>query len=167
MRSKALRLVDDPGFRVAGWACVRRSLILGQGRGVFDEAVVRIRSGRMHRSIGIGFRRRDAAVRLRILGLPNWCEVIEDRLGDGEYEFVYRAGARHVLSGEEAFVVRLDDAGAVTATVAAVSRPVWAPLNRLQGWAMAGYLRGMGPRGHRKAQKTWRNPGKLPTVKGR
>ena len=167
MRSKVLTLVDARDFHEPGWACVRRTRILGHGRDVFDEAVVRIRSGQMHRALGIGFHRHGVAVRLRILGLPNWCEVIEDSLRDGEYVFVYRAGARHALSGDEAFVVRLDDAGTVTATVVAVSRPVWAPLNRLQGWAMAGYLRGMRPWGQRKAQKPWRNPSELPTVKGR
>lgn len=123
---------------------------------MFDEAVLRIRSGRMHRALGIGHHRRGEAVRLRILGVPNWCEVVTDRLREREYVFVYRAGTRHALRGEEAFVVRLDDAGAVTATVAAVSRPVFAPLNRLQGWAIAGYLRGMQPRGRRKARVCWR-----------
>lgn len=147
-----------------GWASIRRDLVLGQGRRVFEQAVQRIRSGRMHASLGIGFqRRRDGGggggadmVRLSILGLPNWCEVMEESLTDHEYVFVYRAGRRHLLRGDEAFVVRLDDAGSVTAVVAAVSRPVFGPLNRLQGWAVSGYLRGMRPRGRRKAGHPWR-----------
>ena len=162
MRSKVLRLVDAPDLHVPGWASIRRELVLGRGRRVFEQAVRRIRSGRMHASLGIGFQRRRGGgggpdmVRLSILGLPNWCEVMEESLTGQEYVFVYRAGRRHLLRGDEAFVVRRDDAGTVTAVVAAVSRPVFAPLNRLQGWAASGYLRGMRPRGRRKAGCPWR-----------
>ncbi len=164
VESKALRLVDDPGFREPGWASIRRSLVLGHGRAVFDEAVSRILSGRMHRGMGIGVRRQGDTVRLRILGVPNWCQVVEDRLRDREYVFLYRAGARHVLSGDEAFVVRIEDDGSVTATVAAVSRPVLAPLNRLQGWAIAGYLRAMRGGRRRQAHACWHKRPDLPTV---
>lgn len=139
--TRSYALVDKPSAH-PGWSVLREKRRLGWGKELFDDAVTRFHSGAVHRSAGVWYSRDGDNVRVSILGIPNYCHVIFERLNDTEFAYTYEATNRHVETGEESFVVRLADDGEVTAYVTAISKPDWAPVRFLQRLAARRYLAG-------------------------
>jgi uncharacterized protein (UPF0548 family) len=130
------------GDPAGGFRALHVSRSLGTGREVFETAAHRLMTWQMHEGSGLTVRASPLEVRLD--GLV----VLEIRLGplrlsapyrvvsvveqDDQRGFAYGTLPGHPESGQEAFIVRIDSGGAVTATIDAYSRPA-TPLARLGG----------------------------------
>lgn len=149
------RRATPPGYRR-----VNRSTGLGHGRAVFRAAAKALLTWEMHRRAGALVVASDASARagttvLQALGLGPVavmapCRVVYVLREPSQMGFAYGTLPGHPESGEEAFVVRLDAAGAVEFTVTAFSRPgsalthIAAPLARaVQDWMTTRYLQAM------------------------
>lgn len=116
-----------------GYRVVRRSQVLGSGREVFDEAVLRVMTWQMHRAAGLQVTATAAEVRVGavvLLGVGfGWfrlhapCRVVLVVDEPRQKGFAYGTLVGHPESGEELFTVALDDADRVRFTITAFSRP--------------------------------------------
>lgn len=141
----------------SGYRTVRRVRELGLGSERFERAAQALLSWEMHRRAGVHVRASTGRV------LPETVAVL--RLGFGllsvrapvrvvrvvdeprRQGFAYGTLPSHPERGEEAFVVEMDDNGAVTFTITAFSRPATllgragGPLSRaVQTWVTNRYL---------------------------
>lgn len=121
------------GGTPAGYGSLRRSTVVGSGVERFERAAEAVLGWEMHRRAGLSVRASDervvqgsvAVVRLGVgrLGVDapvRAVYVVDEPRRRG---FAYGTLPGHPESGEEAFVVELDDHGRVTFTVTAFSRP--------------------------------------------
>jgi uncharacterized protein (UPF0548 family) len=125
--------VTRTGETPAGFAALRVRSPIGHGRAVFEAAGNAVLSWRMHRASGVRMEvtapRAAAGVRvaagLGVGPLRAWapCEVIWAVTSPREAGFGYGTLPGHPQSGEESFVVSIDDADHVWLTVTAFSRP--------------------------------------------
>lgn len=130
------------GVRPDGYRHLRVRTRVGRGPDALRAAADAVMGLRMHRALPVGF---SASVPRAVPGadvgigvgagrlrLRAPCRVVwvrEDERGAG---FGYGTLPGHPMSGEESFVVDVDDAGAVWLTVTSFSRPVTA-VARLAG----------------------------------
>ncbi len=114
------------------WNVLMESLVIGRGPEVFAHARERILSWQMHRGAGIRVqadgdvgvgRRARLAIGVGPLLIPARCEVVDVVDAQAEAGFAYGTLPGHPERGEEAFLVRLLENGAVAGSVAAFSRP--------------------------------------------
>lgn len=147
---------DYPSGFPDGYRLVRHQETVGRGRDDFESAARTLMTWRMHRDAGLTVTTSSdrvevgSVVRMRLgvgpLAVKIPCRVIyvvdePDRRGFG-----YGTLPGHPESGEESFLVSIDPAGTVTATITAFSRP-GTLLTRLarpvtwwvQGWALRRY----------------------------
>ena len=143
-----------------GFGALRRRRTVGHGEADLRTAADRLLGWDMHRRCGL---RVDAAtpraevgtdVELRLPGLPSRprirCRVVHVVDEPRARGFGYGTLPGHPEHGEEAFVVRLQDDGTVTAEVVAYANPAWGvlrvapPVLRLtQAVAATAYLRAL------------------------
>lgn len=121
------------GALPAGYRHTRRSDVLGRGDAAFARASEALLGWEMHRRAGLAVRTDCERVelgcdvhlglRLATLRVTAPCRVV--RLVDEARArgFAYGTLAGHPECGEEAFVVRLGDDGAVSLEIVAFSRP--------------------------------------------
>lgn len=148
----------------SGYRHTRRSATLGTGRQVFDRASQALLRWDMHRGAGLtvhssGGRASPGADvvlgwGLGVLRLRVPCRVVYAVDEPSARGFAYGTLPGHPESGEELFVVRLDDADVVHLDVVAFSRPArWysrlgAPLAaRVQQRVIGRYLAALGAAG--------------------
>ncbi len=141
-----------------GYAQLQRTAAVGRGEQVFERAVAAVFFWRMQRGIGLHVRADGPATEpgtnvVLTAGLPRLgydipCRVVWAQTGGTERGFGYGTLPGHPESGEECFVVRIDDDGTVTFTTRVFSRPaspvarLGAPVSRqVQRAAIEGYLR--------------------------
>ena len=142
----------------SGYGHLRRSLQIGAGPGRFEQAAQVVLGWDMHRRAGLRVRTSHEQVvpgavgvlRLGVGGLGvkapvRVVYVVDEPRRKG---FAYGTLPGHPESGEEAFVVELHEAGAVTLTITAFSRPATllaragGPIGRaVQSWVTNRYLR--------------------------
>ncbi|CAL9598091.1 hypothetical protein SUDANB106_05385 [Streptomyces sp. enrichment culture] len=126
----------DPSGYPPGFGRLRVRTRLGSGREVFLAAGRAVLTWRMHRAMGVGMAtaspRAEPGVRVVVglgagrLRIHAPCRVVWTADGERRAGFGYGTLPGHPESGEEAFVVELDDDGAVWLEVRAFSRPeVW------------------------------------------
>ena len=142
----------------SGYAQLQRTAIVGDGEPAFERAVAAVFDWRMQRAIGLRVRADGPPTEpgtnvVLTAGLPQLgydipCRVVWSRTTGPSRGFGYGTLPGHPESGEECFVVRIDDAGAVTFTTRVFSRlatPVarlGGPVSRLvQRAAVEGYVR--------------------------
>ena len=125
-----------------GYDHLERFGVVGRGRDAFERASAAVLNWGAQRGAGLQVRaggpaNREGTVAVLTAGLP-WlgydipCRVVWARSVGDERGFGYGTLPGHPERGEEAFVVRLTDAGDVLFTVRAFSRPA-ALLARLGG----------------------------------
>jgi uncharacterized protein (UPF0548 family) len=113
----------------AGYRHVRRHAPLGSGTDVFHRAVEGLRGWRMQRGAGLRVPASAPApavgvqVTFRALGLRIPCEVVWVVDEERRYGYGYGTLPGHPESGEEGFLVYLDEADRVWLDVTAFSRP--------------------------------------------
>ncbi len=128
--------VLEAGPPPAGFRGLRIRTRIGDGAAVFDAAARAVSEWRMHRAMGVVMDaeapRAEPGARVVVglgagpLRLHAPCRVIADLAGERRRGFVYGTLAGHPESGEEAFLVDLEDDDSVWLTVIAFSRPaVW------------------------------------------
>jgi uncharacterized protein (UPF0548 family) len=116
-----------------GYRSVERIARIGTGPGDFARAAAALLGWRMHRRAGVRVTATEpeavpeAIVLQRIgigrAGLLAPCRVVYTVDGPDQRGFAYGTLPGHPVHGEEAFLVDLDDDGAVYLTVRAFSRP--------------------------------------------
>src|SRR5688572_8789516 len=116
-----------------GYHHLTRVALVGTGRARFDEAARRVLSWDMHRRAGLSVRTSHesvvegcvAVLRLGwgVLGVDAPVRVIRVIDEPRRRGFAYGTLPGHPESGEESFVVELQDDGEVTFTITAFSRP--------------------------------------------
>jgi uncharacterized protein (UPF0548 family) len=144
----------------ANYHHIRRQATLGKGPSRFADAASLLLRWDMHRRAGIRVQPSqspvaEGAVAIQRLGIGiaaiqapvRVVYVVDEPHRKG---FAYGTLQGHPESGEESFVVELDDADAVTFTITAFSRPSWwitkvaAPVARdIQNWVTNRYLRSL------------------------
>jgi uncharacterized protein (UPF0548 family) len=117
----------------AGYQTLQRTVVLGRGEQVFERAGHGLRSWQMHRRAGIGVAAGTStavtgAVAVLVLGrrpiaVTAPCLVVRTTTEGRRCGFAYGTLAGHPESGEESFLVRLEDDDRVTFTLRAFSRP--------------------------------------------
>jgi uncharacterized protein (UPF0548 family) len=113
----------------AGYRHVRRHAPLGSGPDAFRRAVEGLRGWRMQRGAGLRVPASAPApavgvqVTFAVLGLRIPCEVVWVVDEERRYGYGYGTLPGHPESGEEGFVVYLDDGDRVWLDVTAFSRP--------------------------------------------
>jgi len=126
----------------AGCAHGRREAVVGSGRAAFDRAVAAMFDWRMQKGVGLRVRASGPPTEpgtvvvltagLRRFGYDIPCRVVWARTDGDEQGFAYGSLPGHPESGEESFVVTIDEDDVVEFTVTAFSRPAtW--LSRLGG----------------------------------
>lgn len=147
-----------------GYHHLERSRLLGRGRGVWNVAVADLLAWQVQSRAGLRVRAsadvvEDAVVELSVgvgpLAVRAPCRVVRV-VRDGDVAgFAYGTLPGHPESGEESFVVRLEDDGRVTFTVRAfaveatpAARASGRLGSRLQGWVTDRYLRSLGATAH-------------------
>jgi uncharacterized protein (UPF0548 family) len=140
-----------------GYGNLRRSLTIGVGTERFEQAAQILLGWDMHRRAGVHVRASSdqvaqgtvAVLRLGVgrLGVNapiRVAHLVEEPSRKG---FAYGTLPGHPESGEEAFVVELQESGAVTFTITAFSRPsallarAGGPISRgIQSWVTNRYL---------------------------
>jgi uncharacterized protein (UPF0548 family) len=139
-----------------GYHHLERRARLGTGRAVFERGAAALMSWEMHRAVGLrvtaeGDARPGERVVSRIApGLTAPCRVVYVVDEPARRGFAYGTLPGHPESGEEAFIVDIDEAGDVWFTVRAFTRPaallarVSGPFGRIAQRLMAGrYVRAM------------------------
>ena len=116
-----------------GYRWVRRRQALGVGRPAFERAAAALIGWQMHRGAGLCVvastptAQPGAVVAMRLglgpIGIPMACRVVYVVEESQRAGFAYGTLTGHPESGEESFVVDLDDSGAVHLTIRAFSRP--------------------------------------------
>jgi uncharacterized protein (UPF0548 family) len=146
----------------AGYRHLRRTERLGSGSRVFTDAATALMSWQVHLRAGIGVSASsptategtDVLLLARIgpLRLAAPCRVVYVIDEPGRRGFAYGTLDGHQESGEEAFVISLQDDGTVVFTVTAFSRPATllaraaGPVGRYVQDAITGrYLRSLRP----------------------
>lgn len=141
-----------------GYGNLRRSLEIGAGAERFEQAAQILLGWEMHRRAGVRVRASSdyvtqgavAVLRLGVgrLGVDAPVRVAYLVEEPGRKGFAYGTLPGHPESGEEAFVVELNEGGAVTITITAFSRPfvllarLGGPITRgIQLWVTNRYLR--------------------------
>ena len=113
----------------AGYHHLERRARLGTGREVFERGAAALMSWQMHRAAGLrvtaeGDARPGERVVSRIApGIAAPCRVVYVIDEPGRRGFAYGTLSGHPESGEEAFIVDVDEAGEVWFTVRAFTRP--------------------------------------------
>lgn len=117
----------------AGYGHVERSLTLGSGQEIYERACTGLLTWQMHRRTGITISATAPTavtgtnvlliIGRRPIALVAPCRVVYDVTTDRQSGFAYGTLPGHPESGEESFMVTLDDDGRVTFTVRAFSRP--------------------------------------------
>jgi uncharacterized protein (UPF0548 family) len=136
------RAAMPPGYRHR-----ERSAVVGSGRSAFERGAAAVLDWRCQRALPLRLRTSGpasevGAVAVLTAGLPTLgydipCRVAWSVTGGDEQGFAYGSLPGHPESGEEAFVVRIDDDGVVRFTTRVFSR-LAAPLARLGGPASWG-----------------------------
>jgi uncharacterized protein (UPF0548 family) len=144
----------------SGYRHVRRSTLLGTGPQVFADAAAALMGWQLHLRAGIEVSASgtaapgtDVLLRARIgpmrLAVP--CRVVYIVDESGRRGFAYGTLDGHPESGEESFVIRRDEGGAVSVVITAFSRPATrlaraaGPLGRAVQHQITGrYLRALG-----------------------
>lgn len=135
------------GSLPAGYGQVEVEGVLGRGRPTYQRAVEALMTWQMHERAGLSPVVDSARVRIgghvvqRIgvgrvrLGVP--CRVVAVVDEPDSVGFAYGSLPGHPVSGEERFVVGIDDAGTVRLRIRAFSRPAawWASVGPLTGGA--------------------------------
>jgi uncharacterized protein (UPF0548 family) len=130
------------GALPAGYAHLRRRVVVGQGADALDRATEALLSWAVHRGAGVRVLASsprvlpavvaDLRLGLGPLSLRAPVRVVEVLDGARRRGFAYGTLPGHPEAGEESFVVSLGESGDVTFTVRAFSRPDGA-LARLSG----------------------------------
>lgn len=143
-----------------GYRRLSRSAVLGAGPTRFEEAADDLLHWRMHRRAGLRVRSAqsrvaagtDAILRLGFgpVGIEAPVRVVYVVDGPDRRGFAYGTLPGHPESGEESFIVELDESGVVTLRITAFSRPatllarVGGPLGRaVQSRVTDRYLRAL------------------------
>jgi uncharacterized protein (UPF0548 family) len=126
----------------AGYEHGRREAVVGSGRAAFERAVTAVFDWDMQKGVGLRVRASGPpsepgtvvvlTAGLRRLGYDIPCRVVWARTEGDEQGFAYGSLPGHPESGEESFVVRLDQGGDVLFTTRVFSR-LASPLARLGG----------------------------------
>jgi uncharacterized protein (UPF0548 family) len=126
----------------AGYAHGRREAVVGHGRAAFDRAVAALFDWRMQKGVGMRVRADGPpsepgtvvvlTAGLRRFGYDIPCRVVWARTDGDEQGFAYGSLPGHPESGEESFVVTLQESGDVVFTTRVFSR-LASPLARLGG----------------------------------
>lgn len=112
-----------------GYHHLERQALLGAGREVFERAAEALMSWRVHRAAGLKVMADgDARPGLRVVsrlapGITAPCRVVYVIDEPGSRGFAYGTLRGHPESGEESFVVTIDNEGRVLFTVRAFTRP--------------------------------------------
>ncbi len=124
-----------------GYVHGRHEAVLGRGDALFERAGDALRAWAVHRGAGVGVTPPDAPVatgstvvlstRLAGIHLTFACRVVYVVGEEHRSGFAYGTLPRHLLQGEEAFVVERDEAGVVRFTITAFLRPRAKLLRRL------------------------------------
>lgn len=144
------------GALPSGYHHLERRARLGAGRAVFERGAAALMSWEMHRAAGLRVTAEGDARpgELVISRLAPWltapCRVVYVVDESGRRGFAYGTLPGHPESGEEAFIVGIDEADDVWFTLRAFTRPgtllarVCGPLGRVAQRLMAGrYIRAM------------------------
>lgn len=125
-----------------GYRTLTRRRVIGRGRARFEEAVRAVLGWDLHRRAGLGVRASSptvvegAVAVLRVgwgpLGMHAPVRVVRVIDESRRQGFAYGTLPGHPESGEESFVVEMDDAGEVVVAITAFSRHA-TPLARLGG----------------------------------
>lgn len=112
-----------------GYRHLDRQVLLGAGKEVLERAAAALMSWRMHRAAGLTVTA-DGGARpgLRVvcrppLGITAPCQVVYVIDEPGRRGFAYGTLRGHPESGEESFIVTIDEQGRVLFTVRAFTRP--------------------------------------------
>jgi len=126
----------------AGYAHGRREAVVGSGRAAFDRAVAAMFDWRMQKGVGLRVRASGPPTEpgtvvvltagLRRFGYDIPCRVVWAGTDGHEQGFAYGSLPGHPESGEESFLVRLDQGGDVVFTTRVFSR-LASPAARLGG----------------------------------
>jgi uncharacterized protein (UPF0548 family) len=126
----------------AGYAHGRREAVVGHGHAAFDRAVAAVFDWRMQKGMGLRVRASGPpsepgtvvvlTAGLRRFGYDIPCRVVWARTDGDERGFAYGSLPGHPESGEESFVVTLQESGDVVFTTRVFSR-LASPLARLGG----------------------------------
>lgn len=112
-----------------GYHHLERRARLGTGRAVFERGALALISWEMHRAVGLRVTAEgDAQPGQRVVsriapGLTAPCRVVYVLTDPNRRGFAYGTLPGHPESGEEAFIVDIDEAGNVWFTVRAFTRP--------------------------------------------
>jgi uncharacterized protein (UPF0548 family) len=148
------------GSLPSGYHHLRRSVVVGVGADRFEEAARAVLSWEMHRRAGLSVRSSSESVVegavavLRLgrgpLGVNAPVRVVYMVDEPRRKGFAYGTLPGHPESGEEAFVVELQDDDVVMFTISAFSRPrtlparACGPISRgIQSWVTRRYLRAL------------------------
>jgi uncharacterized protein (UPF0548 family) len=122
-------LSEPPG----GFALDRHSCHIGHGDTAFATARSGLQRWASHQVVGVRIVPPDTSVALGatyvvslglgVCAIAAPCRVVAIRDDERHWGFAYRTLPGHPETGEESFVVELDDRGDVTFSIAAVSRP--------------------------------------------
>ncbi len=143
-----------------GYLHGNHEVALGRGDACFERAAEALRSWSVHRGGGVDVTPPDAPIQpgtvvvltahLAGLHLTFACRVVYAVDEPGRWGFAYGTLPRHLIEGEEAFVVERDDDGAVRFRITAFVRPhggvlrLGAPfLDDVDQWFVRRYLRAM------------------------
>ncbi|MCU1431061.1 MAG: hypothetical protein JWP95_166 [Actinotalea sp.] len=146
VRSPTYREVGATGGELpSGYRHSRRVHRIGSGAECFRTAVEHVMTWDMHRGAGLAVEATTAraevgstvvtALGWRRVRLPAPCRVVTVLDEPARAGFAYGTLPGHPVSGEERFVVTIDEAGAVEVHLTAFSRPAtwWARLGRPVG----------------------------------
>ncbi|RJQ74681.1 DUF1990 domain-containing protein [Pseudonocardiaceae bacterium YIM PH 21723] len=142
-----------------GYHHIRRRVRLGNGRDVFDRAARQVRLWAMHFGARIAVHpAKPATTGLRVITSVPFgpfvvhgpCMVVWDVNDDWYAGFGYGTLAGHPMTGEEAFLVEIDESGEVSFTVSAFARPhtwyakaAWPIAAFMQSRIIGKYLQGV------------------------
>lgn len=152
--------LTDQRHPIHGYQFVQGEIELGQGRDIFERAVISLQKWRVHERVGLRVtsdvpdveQDATAVFQMRIVGLNVTiaCRVVKIIKSDSQWGFAYGTLPHHVERGEELFVIEQDADGTVHFKVRAFSRPghfmvkIGAPVARtVQRVITKRYLRAM------------------------
>lgn len=130
LRGKSEDLLGGNVKAAKGWQITDRELVLGSGEECFQIAVQQLFSWKAHQYAGITVTQTNTTVELKFWGIRSYCRILKSHQGSRRAVLIYGTLQKHVERGEEAFEIRMDDNGQVTAHIMAFSKPAkwWAKL---------------------------------------
>ncbi|MDF5820041.1 DUF1990 domain-containing protein [Corynebacterium felinum] len=108
---------------VSPWRVLDESRVLGHGRQTFARASEKLLCWQVHEEAGMKVTAHEGWVELKCGPTTNECDILLIDAQPAHTIMVYGTRARHLASGEEAFIISIDSHDTVTGRCVAFSQP--------------------------------------------